>query len=281
MNRRSFLIRAGAGLSTAWSTFSRVEARGRLRRPLGFWLDTLKREIQRNYWDTLSQMARLGYREIEFSETLDMAPVDFRYALRDFRMTAVAGGGSMRAFIDNFGHIAEQAHFFERRYLVCYWPWLDDGADKRADHYYAAAEVFNRLGNRCLAEGLRFAFLHGGNELRYVDPVIRGYDILLQHTDPEVVAMYMHPYWMIRSGADPLKYIQRYSGRFELCRLVDMEGLPLSSFASLGEGIIDFAPIIRQSENAGFKHFIVEQENAADPIRAFKKSAAHLQQIRF
>jgi sugar phosphate isomerase/epimerase len=281
MNRRSFLISAGAGLSAPWSTFNRVEAGSRLRRPLGFWLDTLKREIQRNYWDTLSQMARLGYREIEFSETLEMAPVDFRYALGDFRLTAVAGGGSMRAFIDNFGHIVEQAHFFGRRYLVCYWPWLDDGSDKLADQYYAASEVFNRLGNRCAAEGLRFAFLHGDDELRYVDPVMRGYDILLQNTDPEVVAMYMHPYWMIRSGADPLKYIQRYPGRFELCRLVDMAGSPLSSFATLGEGIIDFAPIIGQSQKAGFKHFIVDQENATDPIRAFKKAVAYLQQIRF
>lgn len=282
MNRRDFLVctaLGGAGIISP--AISGSVWAGRLRRPLGLCLDMLKREIQRNHWDTLELLQKLGFSELEFSETLDMAPVDFRLALKDFKLSPVAGGGSMRAFQNQFGHLVDQAHFFGRSYLVCYWPWPDEAEDHIADQYYAAAEVFNRFGARCRSEGLRFAFLAGQQEYRFLDPAVRGIDILLNNTDPDLVACYLHLYWTGWAGVDPVAYFRRYPRRFELCRLVDLGSSADRPPVALGDGIIDFRSVLESAQQAGIRHYFVDQDNAGDPVRSLKKAAAHLRDLKF
>jgi sugar phosphate isomerase/epimerase len=282
MNRRDFLVQAAIGGAGMVSPVLAGSLRAnRLRRPLGLCLDMLRREIQHNHWDTLEVLQKLGFSELEFSETLDMAPVDFRLALRDFKLAPVAGGGTMRAFQNQFGHLVDQAHFFGRSYLVCYWPWPDDAEDPDADQYYAAAGIFNRFGARCRSEGLRFAFLAGQQEYRFLDPAVRGIDILLNNTDPGLVACYLQLYWSVWAGVDPVAYFRRYPGRFELCRLVDLGSSPDRSPVALGDGVIDFRSILQHGQHAGIRHYFVDQDNAGDPVRTLKKAAAHLHNLKF
>lgn len=60
-----------------------------------------------------------------------------------------------------------------------------------------------------------------------------------------------------------------------------MDNTPERSFEIVGKGIIDFQKILSKAENAGLQHFIVEQDNAPNPVRTVTESIKYLKQLDF
>jgi len=110
-------------------------------------------------------------------------------------------------------------------------------------------------------------------------PEMKPYDILLAHTDPDLVAMQLDIGWAIQAGQDPLAMFKKSPGRFELWHVKDMCDIDLMpagadeakrmqlgarSIVPLGLGDIDYKPIFEAASLSGMKHFCVEQDTAAD-----------------
>lgn len=110
-------------------------------------------------------------------------------------------------------------------------------------------------------------------------PDMKPYDILLAHTDPDLVAMQLDIGWAIQAGQDPLAMFKKSPGRFELWHVKDMSDIDLlpagadegkrmqlgaRSIVPLGLGDIDYKPIFEAASLSGMKHFCVEQDTAAD-----------------
>jgi sugar phosphate isomerase/epimerase len=101
--------------------------------------------------------------------------------------------------------------------------------------------------------------------------------------------------WIIVAGGDPLKYFDRYPGRFPLVHIKDMKRLPKVSEAGgqnfgdslkedmteAGSGVIDWKRIFAQSEKAGIKIYIVEHDKAGAPFESIKTSYDYLRQLRW
>jgi len=85
------------------------------------------------------------------------------------------------------------------------------------------------------------------------------FDILADRTDEDIVTFEMDLAWITAAGKDPLDYFRKYSGRFEMWHLKDLT--PDKQDATLGEGIIDFKPIIAKYRQAGMKYWFIEQDN--------------------
>ncbi len=83
-------------------------------------------------------------------------------------------------------------------------------------------------------------------------------------------------YWAQFAGADPVKELERLSGRVDCIHLKDMEVLPdgTKRFAPVGGGVMDFDAILKAAEAAGTQFAFVEQDNCfgADPFDCLKKS---------
>jgi sugar phosphate isomerase/epimerase len=98
------------------------------------------------------------------------------------------------------------------------------------------------------------------------------YEILLNETDPSLVKMEMDIFWVVKSGAHPLAYLNlnRYPGRFPLVHVKgrDRNG----AMAEVGaENSIDWKALFAQSQHAGIQHYFVEHNEpkaAFDSIRA-------------
>ena len=250
-------------------------------RKFGVILGLLKVELEKDYEDTLGLIADLGYEEVEFSGTYGISKFDFKNALIAYGLKPVAGGASISVLQQEIGKYIDDAHFFERPYIVCYWPWLDGGTDKKLDDFKAAAERMNKIGVQIKKEGLRFAFHNHDKEFVDVGGEKLGYDILLEETDPSLVHMEIDLYWIIKGNANPLKYFDKYPGRFKICHVKDMDATPQRSFEIVGKGIIDFQQILNKSELAGLQHFIVEQDNAPNPIKTITESIKYLKGLNF
>lgn len=72
-------------------------------------------------------------------------------------------------------------------------------------------------------------------------------------------------YWAYVAGVSLTEYITKLDGKIECVHLKDsrLEG-DSKIIAPVGTGSIDFKDIIPKMLNAGTKHFLVEQDNAAD-----------------
>ncbi len=118
------------------------------------------------------------------------------------------------------------------------------------------------------------------------------YTILLNETDPELVVFQMDIGWAVVAGQNPVDLFQKFPGRFVLWHVKDVASLKTlpalpdqggrmaeARLVPVGLGEIDYADIFKHADVAGLKHFVVEQDSAADwgdSIAAARVSYEHL-----
>jgi sugar phosphate isomerase/epimerase len=136
----------------------------------------------------------------------------------------------------------------------------------------ALAERFNHLGQQCRAAGLRFAYHNHNFEFETFGGAAPAYDTLVERTDPALVAFELDVYWAYKAGQDPLRYFERYPGRFALCHLKDGTAPPERTMADVGAGVIDFAGLFRRARTAGLRYAIVEHDQPKDAVASIRAS---------
>src|SRR5260370_609663 len=100
--------------------------------------------------------------------------------------------------------------------------------------------------------------------------------------------------WITVCGEDPVKYFDRYSGRFPLVHVKDWttKGPGGSDYGGatggvvkpghmtdVGEGDIDWKRIFAQSGKAGIQHYIVENDEPKSPFDDLKVSYEYLAKL--
>lgn len=139
----------------------------------------------------------------------------------------------------------------------------------------------NRLGKIALEEyGISLTYHHHmGTVVQNPDEVER----MMENTDPAFVSLLYDTGHFAYCGADPLEMVQKYAGRIRHVHLKDirpevvervknerlsfLEGVRQGAFTVPGDGCIDFGPIFKTLEDAGYEgYMLVEAEQ--DPAKA-------------
>lgn len=285
---------------------------------------------QKSYTSTLEQVAAIGYKEIEPAEGYaGLEPKDFRALLdrlglsmpsthsgasgatqaelekrlAEFQIMGIkytgasigagrggAGGGrgaaagagpaNGRGGAQNAGTGAARGAG-----AAAAQPQSVESVKQQAAHLNEMGKIVQKFGMKILVHNhtQEFALLDDGKS--------REHDIIVQNTDPELVAMQLDIGWASVAGMDVLGLFKKYSGRYELWHVKDATGIkgisPTTTggrpddfrLAPVGLGDVDYATIFANADLAGMKHFAVEQDNAAswgDSIAAAKVSYTNL-----
>ncbi|GHC61049.1 sugar phosphate isomerase/epimerase family protein [Neogemmobacter tilapiae] len=84
--------------------------------------------------------------------------------------------------------------------------------------------------------------------------------------------------WVVRGGADPLKWIADYKDRITAAHVKDIapkgENTDEDGWADLGQGTVDWKTIIAALRGIGVKHFVMEHDNPSDHKRFATRSIA-------
>lgn len=280
INRRHFISQTSAAIAgIACSPFlSSFNLMGK-GPEIGLILGTVREPMKEDWQKTIEEIAATGYRYLEFGSPFGDSKETCKKALKRLRLKGIAGGGAMKGLQTNLPERIEHAHYFDQKYVVCYWPWSDDGKNKKIEDFKRLGDQLNELGKKCKAEGLTLAYHNHDIEFLETEKQIP-YDTILQYTDPELVTMEIDLYWINKGNADPIEYFKKYPGRFSLCHVKDMDASPERGMACVGEGILDFPEIFSYSEKAGLKYYIVEHDNPVEPIECIKKSYAAMKNYR-
>lgn len=284
MERRTFLrTAAGAGLggwwlagaadaAAAWDAGPRGAGRF-ARERVGLQLYTVRSLMQRDVEATLRAVAETGYREVEFAGYFDHDPAQLRALLDRLELAAPSAHVPLELLRADLDGVLGAAEAVGHRYLVC--PWIPE-AERTPDGYRRIALDFNRFGAACRDRGVRFAYHNHDFEFSVVDGR-PAYDLLLESTDPGLVAMELDLFWITRAGADPEAYFERHPGRFPLWHVKDMaEG---GRMVDVGQGRIDFGRIFARADRAGLRHFFVEHDQPEEPLASIRQSYRYLARL--
>ncbi|GAB3010941.1 sugar phosphate isomerase/epimerase [Niabella terrae] len=289
MDRKHFLkISGGAALGVALGSCSggknSLGFNGTIKNP-GLQLYTLRDDLPKDPKGILKQVASFGYKQIESYEGQQgmfwgMSHKDFKKYMDDLGMTIVS---SHCDHTKDFERKAAEAGEIGMKYLIC--PWL--GKQRRLDDYKKAAEGFNKAGEICRKNGIRFAYHNHDYSFRKQDGAFPQ-DIFMDSCDPAIVDFEMDMYWVVTAGQDPVEWMKKYKWRFKLCHVKDRkknkpfkEGEQNQS-CILGTGSIDYKAILGEAKSLGMQYYIVEQEAyEKTPLECAKADATYLRQLVF
>jgi sugar phosphate isomerase/epimerase len=275
------------GRNFAWA------AEQRRIKTIGIQLYTVRDALKRDYDGTLAKLAAMGYREVESGRDHDKPPKQMREALMRYGLTSPSYHVDWNSLGADWPKVIEDNKIVGRTYLVN--PWIDEEVRNKPDGWKHAAETLNRAGETAQKAGIQFAYHNHWMEFVPLDDGKLPYDVLLENCDPNLVKMQMDLGWITVGGQDPVKYFERYPGRFPMVHVKDVHEVPdaasvrggrfagenMTILADVGSGIIDWKRIFAHSEQAGIKHYFVEHDNPKDSMETARVSYRYLEQLRF
>ena len=233
---------------------------------VGLQLYTLRKEMGQDFEGALARVAEIGYREMEFAGYFGRSANEVRQALDSNGLNSPAVHVQLGAVRENLQAEIEFASTVGQQYLVV--PSVP-GNERSADDYRSHADALNRAGEECRRAGLKMAYHNHDFEFEPTSGRIP-YDILLEETDPELVAMELDLFWIVHAGHDPLEYIAAHPGRFSMLHVKDRDAA--GAMVDVGSGMIDFAAIFANADSAGFRHYFVEHDNPGDGFSSVTNS---------
>jgi sugar phosphate isomerase/epimerase len=283
LTRRDFLISGSAltaGSIAGLPLLTNCSSQENQLKNIGLITGTIRNEIRADHVKALEEVAGIGYKYLEFGGYMGDSLPDFMALLKKLGLIPIAGGTSMAQMTDKdeLKKMIDEALELEKKYLVCYWPWLTDALNLTMDELKTAADNLNAIGLTCKEEGIRFAFHNHDKEFWPVGETLP-FDYLLENTSKDLVIAEMDLYWLRKGNADPVTYFEKYPGRFELIHAKDMDDTEERSFACVGDGIIDFPAIFEKAKLAGMKYIIVEHDKPEFPMQCIRDSYNYLQSI--
>ena len=289
MNRRTFIgtsvAAAVAASRPAWPAETHHIER------VGLQLYTVRDLMKKDFEGTIAKVAQIGYKELEFAGYFAKSPQEVRKILDGNKLTSPSEHVPYDTIEKKWPETLEAAHTIGQTFIVC--PWIDVTQRKEGDGWKHAAEVFNRAGESAKKAGIQFAYHNHAFEFEPSDTLggKMPYDFLLENTDPKLVKMEMDLCWITVGGQDPVKYFDRYPGRFPLVHVKDWTtkgpggndygGATGASkkpghMTDVGQGEIDFKRIFAQSGKAGIQHYFVENDEPKSAFEDIKISYDYL-----
>jgi sugar phosphate isomerase/epimerase len=252
--------------------------------PIGLQLYTVRDLLKQDFDGTLSRVAAIGYREVEFAGYFDHTPDQVRAALDHNGLTAPGAHVAYEAIESAWDATLHTASLIGHRFVVC--AWIDAERRRTVDDWSRIGDRLNQAGTAARDAGLQLAYHNHSYEFVPLGGRLP-YDLLLEHTDPALVRLELDLFWITFGGGDPLAYFSRYPGRFPLVHVKDMAPKPAPDVApervmtDVGWGSIDWKRIFARSRDAGIEHYFVEHDQPADPLASIRASYDYLRALEF
>lgn len=296
IHRRSFLrtsacaVGAAAVSSIAWGCGSETQpevdegsaaardttqagaAPGASLQTIGVQLYTVRGLMDEDAGTTLQQIAEIGYGTVETAGFAGMTPDEFKALLDQHGLRSPSGHYMIEQMENDLDGVIAAAQAVGQSYVVC--PYLAEERRQSLDDYRGLADQLNTFGERLQEAGLQLAYHNHDFEFETFGGDTPAYDILLENTDPELVAVEMDLYWVSKAGYEPSTYFERYPDRLALFHLKDITGE--GDIAPVGQGTLDFQRLITEGQSAGLQHAFVEHDNPDDPIASIRSSYQYL-----
>lgn len=258
----------------------------------GLALYTVREDMGKDAKATLRAVADAGYKNVEAAGYKDgkyynMSPKAFKDFLKELKLKPISTHQSA-VTLDNADVMFADAKAAGFKYFVVPIPpmgyfkyYQETQSMGMTCSNEELASILTTLGKKCKAAGLKLLYHNHDFEFKKDKDGIVLIEYLMEHTDAKYVNFQMDIFWVTKAGADPVAYFNKYPGRFKMWHVKDMDDQ--GRFAPIGNGHIDFSPILANKKLSGMKYYMVEQDRTfnMEALEAIKVSHKGLKRIGF
>lgn len=296
-SRRSFLRNSAFGLGAMAfaSPVLQSLAAVKYKKLVGIQLYSIREDMRKDPQGTLNALAEMGYKYVEHANYINRKfygweAKEFKKRLDDLGMKMPSGHTVMgkahwddakNDFTDLWKYTVEDAAVMGQELVIS--PSIDMGIRKDKNLLLKFMDIFNKSGELCNKSGMRFGYHNHDFEFSEKLDGELLYDIMLNNTDPKLVAQQLDIGNMINGGGVPADVMKKFPGRFVSMHVKDE--VPAagghekfeSTILGKGSGQIDVQALVKLGDKeGGTKHFIIEQESyqGLKPLDCMKENIA-------
>ena len=278
MDRRSFVQAAGGAAAAAMLPLPRTAfARDHIDK-IGLQLYTIRKQMTVSVEKTLSQVAAIGYKQVEFAGYYNRPPRAIKQLLDDNGLTAPSSHIGLDALRGPWNRTLSDAAEMDHKWLTI--ASMANSDSNSLDALKRTADLIHKASDDAKFYKIRIGYHNHTQEFKEVEGK-RIYDHLLELIKPDELDFEMDLCWITAGGGDPLAYFKKYPGRFAMVHVKDAGPPPDYHMEDVGKGVIKWAEIFKQHKQAGIKHYFVEHDNPADPMVSIKTSFDYLKGLQF
>ncbi|MEX2461067.1 MAG: sugar phosphate isomerase/epimerase [Paenibacillaceae bacterium] len=245
--------------------------------PIALQLYSIKELTQVDFLGTLEKVAKIGYDGVEFAGYFATSAKDLKKALDTLGLKAAGSHEGIDALKSRLEDSIAYALEIGSPYIIC--PGIPDEMRSNKDDYLKTADLFNKIGQRCKENGLQFGYHNHDIEFQKFEGEY-GLDLLVKHTEPELLFVELDTYWVEYSGLRSIDFIEKYAERCRILHIKDMKSLADKRNTEIGAGIMDFKKIILAGQKHGVQWYTVEQEEfEIAQLRSIEESLTYLKSI--
>ena len=226
MTRRTFLTAATGATALAAGAGRMVLAQtyGAKRIPIALQLYTIGADLRRDMAGSLEQVAKLGYKGVEFAGFNNVAAKDIRKMLDDNGLQCVGCHTALNTLQgDEFDKTVEFNKTIGNPRLIV--PSLSGNYTSSRKAIEDAADIFSGLAAKLKPMGFRTGFHCHPGEFRDVEGSTT-WDIFFTRANPDVI-MQCDLGHMGTAGADQVAYMKKYPGRAATVHVKPAHAAPL------------------------------------------------------
>ncbi len=251
----------------------------KMEKQIGVQVYSVRNELSQNFDSTLAALSEIGFDQIEaYGLSTDgllfgMEPATYKAKVESLGMELVTSHTTYIT-VEEAPVIIKAAKEAGLKYVII--PWINN---QLREDYDALAQNLNEVGALFKEAGIGFAYHNHDFEFQPTEDGRIPMEILLEETNPDLVSFQLDLYWVVKAGYDPMKFINKYSGRFMGFHIKDAnEELDQTT---IGTGIIDFKTILSNQEIAGYEFYFVEDERVDNPLGNVKAGHDYLVELDF
>ena len=293
MNRRQFISRSAALLAAGSIANQNLFAGTATQKNpgrVGIQLYSVRNQLPNNVAGTLKSIAAMGYAQVEMFSInngtfFDISMKEVKDMIHNLGMTISSTHTSSGVLPENINapewdfwkRIAEYLNTLDAKWAV--QSSLPIRSAASMDDLKRITGQFNRAGEVCKREGVKFAF-HNHAEVfgKVGNDVVMEY--MIANTDPNLVFYQLDMGHTVRGGGDCADLIRKFPKRIPMWHASDYDRAK-KEYVWLGKGNVPYAALFDLAESTGLEVLTVEQETEVDTLTACKADFDYIKQFKW
>jgi sugar phosphate isomerase/epimerase len=237
---------------------------------------------------TLRRLRKIGFENVQCSGggLRDLEPAELRAIADDAGVAIVAAHISLPMLRDDSDRTVDMLHTWGTRYVGIGSAPQEEW--QRPGGWQKLGRELTRHGRKLADDGLTLQYHNHHFEFTKVG--VRGgrggrcgLEILYASSDGAYLQSELDVGWVARAGADPTVWLLRLKGRVDQVHIKDWGVIGREAvWMPLGEGNMNWPPILKACRQAGTKYYIYEQDNCPttrDEFRAAEISYGNMREL--
>ena len=224
---------------------------------------------------SLRAVAAAGYRSVELAGLPETAPGALARLLGEAGLRAIASHEGIQRLREDSLAVADRLATVGCPRIIV--PWMPEENRRTVDDVRRFAAELGALARFFADRGIRLGYHNHAFEFAPLEGTTI-WDVLLAEL-PAGVEIELDVYWASVGGRDPVGEIRATADRVRLLHMKDRTPGPEPRDTPAGEGILAFPQIVEAGRTAGVEWYVVEQDDAHDPLAEIAIAARYLESL--